>query len=193
MSGALIAVVGPSGAGKDAVIDCAREHYAGDTRVIFPRRFITRSAGAGEDHEPVSEAEFAARAIDGGFVLRWDAHGLCYGIPESIAASVRDGFIAVVNVSRAVVGDLETTFPCARVVRVTVSDEVRRARILARGRETSAGALARLNRADPAPGEPVDLEIINDGLLSDAGDALVGFMEDVLAERVGQTVVGGFR
>lgn len=39
------------------------------------------------------------------------------------------------------------------------------------------------NRADPAPGQPVDLEIVNDGPLADAGDTLIAFMRGVLGER----------
>ncbi|MGM7671586.1 phosphonate metabolism protein/1,5-bisphosphokinase (PRPP-forming) PhnN [Microbacterium sp. A93] len=183
MNGALVAVVGPSGAGKDAVIDVARDHYAGNTRVVFPRRVITRPAGAGEDHQPVTEAEFASLERAGGFAMWWAAHGLRYGVPNPVAESVRDGAVAVVNVSRGALSGLESAFPCVRVVRVTVPDEVRKARILSRGRENSVEALARLHRADPAPDQPVDLEIVNDGPLADAGDTLIAFMRDVLEEQ----------
>ena len=43
--GTLALVVGPSGAGKDALIDGARHHFAGDPRYSFPRRLITRPRG----------------------------------------------------------------------------------------------------------------------------------------------------
>ena len=65
------------------------------------------------------------------------------------------------------------------MVRVTVSDEVRRARIIARGREDAAGAAARVARPDPAPDHPADLEIVNDGTLEQAGEALAGFLARV--------------
>lgn len=181
MTGALVAVVGPSGSGKDAVIDCARVHYRDDARVTFPQRVITRPAGAGEEHRPVSEAEFAELRDAGGFAVHWDAHGLSYGVPQHVADSVRGGVVAVVNMSRAAMTGLEQTFPTVHIVRVTVPDAVRRARILSRGREDADAVLARLNRVDPAPGHPVDLEIVNDGELADAGDALVAFIGEVLA------------
>lgn len=182
MTGAFVAVVGPSGSGKDAVIDCARAHYRDDARLVFPRRVITRPAGSGEDHHPVSEAEFADLSDAGEFAVHWDAHGLRYGVPRHVAAAVEEGCVAVVNVSRAAMAGLDETFSTVHVVRVTVAEEVRRARILSRGREASDEVLARLNRPDPAPGHPVALEIVNDGALSDAGDALVALLGEVLAE-----------
>ena len=40
--GCFVAVVGPSGAGKDTIMDAARVALAGDTRFHFVRRIITR-------------------------------------------------------------------------------------------------------------------------------------------------------
>ncbi|MEA2777827.1 MAG: thymidine phosphorylase, partial [Acetobacteraceae bacterium] len=78
----LILVVGPSGAGKDTVLALARAALLADPRFRFVRRVITRPADAGgEDHEAVSDFEFGQRS----FALRWQAHGLHYGIPMDIA------------------------------------------------------------------------------------------------------------
>ncbi len=69
----LVLVVGPSGAGKDSLLQTAREAFRCDPRIGFARRVITRPADPdGENHEPVSEAEFTARD----FALSWSAHGL---------------------------------------------------------------------------------------------------------------------
>ena len=59
MRGTLHLVVGPSGVGKDTLIAAAR---AVRPDLIVPTRMVTRPAGPGEDHEPVSEGESARPA-----------------------------------------------------------------------------------------------------------------------------------
>ncbi|MCY1306607.1 Ribose 1,5-bisphosphate phosphokinase PhnN [compost metagenome] len=54
-AGALVVVVGPSGAGKDSVMGFAARHFADCHDVHFVRRVITRPSDAGgEVHESVS-------------------------------------------------------------------------------------------------------------------------------------------
>jgi ribose 1,5-bisphosphokinase len=179
VSGGFVAVVGPSGSGKDSVIECARTALEGHGGVVFPRRRITRPAGAGEDHDPVSKGEFEAAECRGEFALTWQAHGLAYGIPANVFDVVEAGGVVVANVSRGVLAHLPGLFAKVWVVRVTVSEDVRRARIVARGRENEAGAAARVARANPAPEHSADLEIVNDGTLEEAGAALTRFLARV--------------
>ena len=179
MSGAFIAVVGPSGSGKDSILENTRAALAGRGGIHFPQRHITRPAGAGEDHQPVSEEEFDAARQRGEFALTWQAHGLAYGIPAHVSDVVKAGDVVVVNVSRGVLEQLPGLFPNVHVARVTVPDEVRHARILARGRESGNAAAARVARQDPAPDHPVDLEIVNDGTIEEASGVLVEFLTRV--------------
>lgn len=179
MSGAFVAVVGPSGAGKDSVLRVAQEALAGRGGFVFPQRWITRPEGPGEDHRPLSKAEFLSAEARDEFALTWRAHGLGYGIPADAVAAVSDGNVVVANVSRETLGALGGVFGRAFVVRVTVSEEVRLERIVARGREDAAAAAARAERADPSPDHPVDLEIVNDGSLAEAAAILIRFLEDV--------------
>jgi ribose 1,5-bisphosphokinase len=169
--GAFVAVVGASGVGKDALLCYARDRSGVLAR--FPRRVITRPPGPGEDHEPVTEAEFARACGRGAFALSWQAHGLWYGIPSSADDAVHDGRVVVANVSRGVLGELAARYRRLVVVRVTVSDEVRAQRLRARRREPESGVGQRLGRPDPAPGHRVDALITNDGSLAEGGDRLV--------------------
>lgn len=182
MTGAFVAVVGPSGSGKDSIIGCVRSALVGSEGIRFPTRRITRPAGAGEDHEPVGEREFEIADRGGEFAVSWRAHGLAYGIPRSALDAVEAGGVVVANVSRGVLDVLPELFTTVRVVRVTVSDDVRLARIVARGREDEIAAAARVARPDPAPDHPVDLEIVNDGALEEACAALVTFLSRLRAD-----------
>ena len=40
--GRIVLVVGPSGAGKDTLINLARAHFSDTDTVVFPRRLVTR-------------------------------------------------------------------------------------------------------------------------------------------------------
>jgi phosphonate metabolism protein PhnN/1,5-bisphosphokinase (PRPP-forming) len=143
----LLLVVGPSGAGKDTLLDAARAALADDARFRFVRRVITRPADAGgEAHEAVSDAEFAARD----FALQWQAHGLRYGIPADVAEDIARGRVVVANVSRGVIAEAASRFP-VRVVEITAPPELLATRLLARGRESAEDIAARLARAVPLP------------------------------------------
>jgi ribose 1,5-bisphosphokinase len=131
----LLPVVGPSGAGKDTLLAAARERLAGDPRIVFIRRAITRPAEAGgEDHEALDEAAFALREAAGGFALSWRAHGLAYGIPRRIEADLAAGRVVVANLSRTVLAEAARRYK-TRVVVVTAPRGWRRAG--ARRRATS--------------------------------------------------------
>ncbi len=181
--GTFVAVVGPSGVGKDTLLDYARERMAPYDAggPLFVRRAITRPAGRGESHEPVSEAEFTRAEAAGRYSLRWRAHGLGYGLPAAVNDAVGAGRVVVANVSRAVLGTLAESFADLRVVRISVSPAVQAERLLARGREDNAAIAARIERTDPAPSAPVDLEIVNDGTVAEAGELLVAFLRRIIA------------
>ena len=176
--GAFVAVTGASGVGKDALLSYARERAG--AAACFPRRAITRPAGPGEDHDPMDEDEFATALERGSFAVSWQAHGLRYGIPISIDAAVRAGRPVAVNVSRGVLGLLASRYERLVVVRVTVPDAIRAARLEARRRETTEDIVRRLDRVDPSPDHPVNVEISNDGTLDEGGTQLLRAILDAV-------------
>jgi ribose 1,5-bisphosphokinase len=154
----LVLVVGPSGAGKDTLLDAARQALADDPRFRFVRRVITRPAEAGgEAHEAVTDAQFATRA----FALAWQAHGLRYGIPDDIATDIAVGRVVVANVSRGVIAEAAGRFP-VRLIEITAPPEVLAARLATRGRESAADVAMRLARTVALP-DGIALEtVLND-------------------------------
>lgn len=149
-TGLFFFVVGPSGSGKDTLIDGARAALAPSGRYVFARRVITRPAGsAGEEHEPADEAAFAAREAAGGFLASWGAHGLHYGIPASVRDEMAAGRHVVANGSRAVIADLARRLDDLVVIEIWAPDEVLAARIAGRGREDGAAITERLARVTP--------------------------------------------
>lgn len=151
--GRLIAVVGPSGVGKDTLISAMIEARPALRRV---RRVITRPADTqGEGHEPVCEAEFDARLREGGFALHWRAHGLAYGVPVGICLDLAMGRDLLVNLSRGVLEQAQARFSPMVVLHLTAAPEVLSARLAGRGREDLSQIAERLAGADQALPEGV--------------------------------------
>ncbi len=169
----LILVVGPSGAGKDTLLNRVRESLGEHSNIRFVRRVITRPGDMGEeDHESVTEQEFLLREAAGDFALSWRAHGLHYGIPADISFDLAQGKVVVANVSRAVVAEAAEQFP-VRVIEVTAPPEVLRARLNQRGREDAEEVARRLSREIELP-LPVQREtVMNDGTLEQGADRLL--------------------
>lgn len=172
MAGGFVFVVGPSGAGKDAVIGAARAALAGDPRFVFPRRIVTRPSSPAEDHDTLDEAAFARMEAERGFALAWRAHGLAYAIPRSALDAAHLGAVVVCNVSRRVVPWARLHLPRVTVVEITAPIEVLHARLVARGRTADGDLVSRLARSREVWTE-VDHSIANDGPLEDAAEAFI--------------------
>lgn len=171
MTGRLVLVVGPSGAGKDSVLRYAMARFAGDDRFVFPRRCITRLMdAAAEDHDSLDEQTFDVLAAQGAFAFKWDAHGLKYGVRREIDEDLAQGRVVSVNVSRTILADIAHRYPLAVVVEISASAEIRAARIAERGREDSADIVQRIGRnVPPTPPKLQSNVIHNDGNISEAG------------------------
>jgi len=145
--GTLILVMGPSGAGKDTLISGARDRLTGNPRYSFPRRIVTRRAGASEDHDEIDEQGFADMRARGGLALTWQAHGLSYGLPASIEADLAAGRHVIANVSRAVTVQAQHRFSPLGFILVTAPLAVLLERIEGRGRESLSEIAERMRTA----------------------------------------------
>jgi ribose 1,5-bisphosphokinase len=174
----LVYVMGPSGAGKDAVLDFARAALPVGSPVAFAHRYITRPAhSGGENHVALSPAEFASRRNAGLFAFHWHAHGTDYGIGIEIETWRRAGFVVVVSGSREHARTLDATALGLRFVLITAPSEVLRQRLTGRGREPDAAIAERLARAAAlAVDEPALTVIDNAGPLDQAGRALLALL-----------------
>jgi thymidine phosphorylase len=177
--GTFFFVVGPSGAGKDSLIDGARQALEATGRYVFARRVVTRPAGSpGEDHEPATEAEFAEREAKGDFLITWGAHELRYGLPSSLLGIVEAGCNVIANGSRGVIAALAQLVPRLVVVEVTAPPEVLAARIAGRGRESGEAIAKRLARkVEPPPAGLRMVTISNDQTLEIGVERFIAALE----------------
>ena len=185
MTGTFVAVVGPSGVGKDSLIAFARARLEATGSVCFVRRVVTRQADSNaEDHDSMSIADFAAAEAAGQFALNWDAHGLRYGLPIALERDLQAGRVVVANLSRGVIPELVRRYPEAIVVSVTAEREVITNRLAQRGRESAEAIQQRLDRAvvgDRLPSSTVRID--NSGALAVAGEQFVALLKDALGVR----------
>jgi len=168
----LIVVVGPSGAGKDSVLQAwAGLRDAGGPLVHTAQRVITRPVdGGAEQHEAVSREDFAALQEAGAFVTTWQAHGLHYGVRHHAFAPLDAGGWVVLNSSRAHLPMLREQAPLLSVVEITAPPAVLAQRLLGRAREEPAEVAARLRRQ--APAVQADLTLVNDSSLHEVAQGL---------------------
>lgn len=185
-SARLVYVVGPSGSGKDSLLAYARRHVPNGTPLAFAHRYITRPMRPDdENHVALSDDEFAMRVSRGCMAMHWASHGHSYGIGIEIREWLACGLDVVVSGSREYLPRALSDYPDLALVLVTAPTEVLRARLEARGRETPDFIDARLRRAAAyrVMARKPALELVNDGPLQRAGDALVAYLCEVAAAR----------
>jgi ribose 1,5-bisphosphokinase len=178
LNGPLVYVMGPSGAGKDSVLNRARLLLATDAPVIFAHRYITRPAEAGgENHVELSPAEFGLRRTHGLFAFHWQAHGNEYGIGREIYSGRRAGLTVVVSGSREHFQQLGGVDDNTHPVLVTAPAERLIERLATRAREDAEAAAERLQRSEAYDVTDRRLvTIVNDGALDEAAAKFVSLL-----------------
>jgi ribose 1,5-bisphosphokinase len=183
--GTLALVVGPSGAGKDTIMDYARERLARRDGIVFQRRVVTRAEAApGEDHVAMRPEQFTAAVARGEFALTWAAHGLFYGIPAGIRDDLAAGRLVIVNLSRTAIMAAERLAERCVIFNITAAPDVLARRIAGRGRESVGEIALRLTRDAPITASHADVvEIRNETTVEAAGDRFVAHLENLIAAR----------
>lgn len=145
--GRVLYLMGPSGSGKDSLIDVAR----GDLERLGARvatRVITRSPEAvGEAAQTLSMADFLHEESRGAFAMSWKANGLAYGIPKVIDQWLEQGWHVLVNGSRQYLPEACRRYPGLLAILLEVEPQVLAQRLHRRGRETPEEIARRLERA----------------------------------------------
>lgn len=175
-TGRLFYVVGPSGAGKDSLLQYVKQRLGDNHAIVFAHRYITRPADAGgENHVSLDRAEFARREQAGAFAMQWDSHGHRYGIGIEIDHWLERRLDVIVNGSRAYLSRALARYPNLTVVWITAPAELLQERLRQRGRESERAVESRLARAGSfqMPEGVRMVEIVNDAALDHAGEQLV--------------------
>lgn len=171
-TGRLFTIVGPSGVGKDTILDAA---LAQSPQIRKIKRVITRSETAGgEVINGVTRQEFERQRAENRFAVTWHAHGLAYGIPHIVDDLLAANMDVVFNGSRKAMADIVARFPNVIVLSITADEQTLRERLIARGRETTEQIKSRLARAQtPLPDGLRVIEIDNSGDLAKPVQKLV--------------------
>ncbi|MFS8122128.1 phosphonate metabolism protein/1,5-bisphosphokinase (PRPP-forming) PhnN [Rhizobium sp. BR 250] len=177
--GTMIVIVGPSGAGKDTLMDYAAAQLSGRPGFHFTRRVITRSGDAGgENHDAVSMNEFNRLENEGAFAVSWQAHGLKYGIPAAVHRHLDAGEVVIANGSRSALPHFGTAFSRLKVVNIVAQPDVLARRLEQRGRESRDDILRRLERSSLTVVGDFDITTVdNSGAIEDAGKTIMQVLE----------------
>lgn len=174
--GMFVAVVGPSGAGKDTIIASLSQRLPPD-RFFFPRRIITRHPDPTENSLYLSDDAFLSNKVAGEFLLTWEANQLHYAIPRVAGEELELGRHVIANVSRNVIPALRALLPRVLVVHVTAHKEILQERLQRRGRELSDMQLERLDRGLRLDAHvKADVRIENNGQPQEAVIALLNVL-----------------
>lgn len=178
----LLYFMGPSGAGKDSLLDWLRQHLPAGVPLQWARRTISRPAiPGGEAHESTTPGDHAALRAADAFALHWEANGLAYGVRHGELEPLARGRWLLVNGSRAYLPEALQRYPALVAVHITASPEVLRQRLQARGRENADEVEQRVQRALRflTPPGTAGIEVRNDTSLDAAGRQLLQALEQL--------------
>ena len=145
-SGLLFYLVGPSGVGKDSLLEALRL-YSDLPHLHLAERYITRPTRRGDDrHVEIDPDIFAVRAERGDFLFTWHSHGFSYAVSNDLLFRLRAGDDVLINGSRAYLQTAMEIHPELVPIWMRVSERVLRERLRGRARESAAAIERRMKR-----------------------------------------------
>jgi ribose 1,5-bisphosphokinase len=181
MKGSLIYVMGPSGAGKDSLLEIAKTRFAGNPDIEFTKRYVTREAAlGGEDFIAVSQADFDRLEAEDFFLFTWQSHGLSYGCDRMIERRLAEGKLVLLNGSRAYLPRAMELLPSLTPLIISARPEILAARLKGRGRETATEQAERLNQPDYSFLNIRSID--NSGPLENAAEEFLAFLNGELTK-----------
>lgn len=182
MKGCLVILSGPSGVGKDTLLD---RWNAVNSRVVRVCAATTRDPRPGEvdgkDYFFLKPAEFKAQIDRGDFLEYKLVHGKHYGTPNSgVTALLDQGKIAILKID--VQGAIEVMQKRPYAISIFVqppSEEELEARIRGRGTEAEESIQKRLKNA---LGEMLEAHRYAHQVVNDDVDAAVAKLEEIVRD-----------
>lgn len=146
-SARLFFLVGPSGVGKDTLLNHLKMREYSPDQPLVAHRYITRPVREGdENHVELSQFEFNRRKEAGLFLFDWESHGYQYGIGKETKKWVKYGHNVIVNGSRNYLETARKMYSKVVPIWITVSEDILRKRLAQRGRETDEEIEQRIQR-----------------------------------------------
>ncbi len=169
MSGRLVILSGPSGVGKDSVLD---RWKTADPRVVRVVAYCTRAPRSGEvdgvDYHFVTRQQFMAKAEAGDFLEYKEVHGNLYATPlKDMEALLADGRIAVLKIDvQGALSVMEKRDDAISIFLLAPSAEELERRIRKRGTDDEATIQKRLKNArdEIALSDRYQHRVVNDDL-----------------------------
>lgn len=145
MAGRLVYLMGPSGGGKDTVLQ-GLARLLGGQGYVAPRLVTRRETPPDPYAVHVSVAEFERLEAAGCLAMAWRANGFSYGVMRDIDERLAAGRDVLVNGSREYLHEAGERYPDLVPVLLDVDEALLAHRLQKRGRESEQQIRQRLAR-----------------------------------------------